>query len=132
MSTLWKTVGTTVQWTKKWISFVWKTAWEQKKLILQTLKKIPSEWAELVKKWVTKIKWKTTWKDDIIKKLKLWEEKGVVWKKVVDIPKEEKTITEAITEPIVDVFREQNTKVLAWRAIAPRTLWKSNFQKIRR
>ena len=95
----------------------WALAWWTFRSSAKTI------WKDILKEtWeqVTKAEAKQLWK--------LWLE-TVPWKIddiAVDIPKVKKWVVEIISWPL----RETDTKVLAWRALSPRTVWKSAKQKL--
>lgn len=77
--------------------------------------------------WRPETEWLTRWEVAQLKQLKLETVPWKIWDVEVQIPKPERWVVETLTKPV----REKNTKVLAWRALSPRTTWKSAKQKLK-
>lgn len=101
-----------VEWVKRWTEAVTKTV---------------GEWIEQVWDIAKDITWKVTPESDILSKLDLETVKGKIWDVEVDIPKQKGSISEIITTPL----REKDVKVLAGRALSPRTAWKWAKQRLK-
>lgn len=134
-------IGARYQWWLDLINWaltiVWWKAWTE------ATKRAWALWTQVARKWVQEV-WeiwskvvakaedliKKTWtkaEDELLWKLELETVKGKIWDVEVDIPKQKKWTVEKIAEP----FTEKDTKVLAWRAVSPRTVWKSAPQKLK-
>lgn len=120
------------------LAVVW--VWEAEKAIqravtpwFKDLKAIPWDiidktkeiWGKIKEKIITKPSEGLEW-DSLLKKLDLEIQKGMIDWVEVDIPKVDKTVVEKLSTP----FREWDVKVLAGRALSPRTVWKSSKQKL--
>lgn len=113
---------------KKPLQEIWQEAISWTKRFAQQGFKWAKEWFET---WLERTKsivwdfWKRT-DDNLLQKLDIETTRGKIWDIEVDIPIRKTSITEKAAWP----FIEKDAKVLAGRAISPRTVWKNVKQKL--
>ena len=109
-----------IEWLETWV----KKSWE----LIESWREIVWEGVETLKQAIPDISLpKKDKESDLLKKLDLQTSKGTIDGVEVDIPKVDKWIVETLSWPV----REKDTKVLAGRALSPRTVWKSAKQKLK-